>query len=67
MPALFISATKDVVLKPEMAARMGKHFDNLTHKEVEAGHWALWEASVEVNDVLRNWFDEQVFGSKATL
>jgi soluble epoxide hydrolase/lipid-phosphate phosphatase len=55
------------VLKPEMAARMGRHFDNLTQKEVVAGHWALWEAAGEVNDVLRDWFAEQVFGTTASL
>jgi len=67
MPALFISATKDAVLKPEMAAKMGGHFDNLTHKEVVAGHWALWEAAGDVNQVLTDWFKEQVFASKSSL
>ena len=62
---MFISATKDAVLKPEMAAKMGAHFDNLTTASVEAGHWALWEAAGEVNDVLNKWFQEQVLSSKA--
>jgi pimeloyl-ACP methyl ester carboxylesterase len=64
---LFIAATKDLVLKPEMAARMGRHFLNLTTKEVVAGHWALWEASENVNQHLRQWLTEQVFEQKSAL
>jgi soluble epoxide hydrolase/lipid-phosphate phosphatase len=67
IPALFIAASKDNVLKPEMAVRMGKHFDNLVTKEVVAGHWALSQAADAVNDILRNWFNSQIIGSKSTL
>jgi soluble epoxide hydrolase / lipid-phosphate phosphatase len=64
---LFIAATKDLVLKPEMAARMGRNFSNLTTKDVIAGHWALWEASENVNQHLQQWMTEQVFELKSTL
>jgi len=64
---LFIAATNDQVLKPEMAARMGKNFSNLTSKEVVAGHWALWEASEYVNQHLQQWLTEQVFEQKSAL
>jgi soluble epoxide hydrolase / lipid-phosphate phosphatase len=50
-----------------MAARMGRNFDNLTKREVVAGHWALWEASGEVNEALKEWFHSQVFSSKSSL
>jgi soluble epoxide hydrolase/lipid-phosphate phosphatase len=67
IPALMVTATKDAVLKPGMAAKMGRYFDNLTHGEVEAGHWALWEAPDDVNNILREWMNSQVFGTKAAL
>jgi len=67
IPALFIGAKKDQTLKPEMAARMDKHFKNLTKREVFAGHWALWETPKAVNDTIREWFDSHVFVQKASL
>jgi pimeloyl-ACP methyl ester carboxylesterase len=67
IPALFIAASKDNVLKPEMAARMGKYFDNLTQREVVAGHWALWEAASDVNEAVKEWYHVQVLGSKPSL
>jgi pimeloyl-ACP methyl ester carboxylesterase len=68
IPALMVTATKDAVLKPGMAAKMGRHFEKLTHGEVVAGHWALWEAPDDVNRILREWLDNsQVFGSKSSL
>jgi pimeloyl-ACP methyl ester carboxylesterase len=67
IPSLFIAATNDVVLKPEMADRMGRNFSNLTKSSVEAGHWALWEKPDDVNAILKDWLEKQVFGSKSTL
>jgi soluble epoxide hydrolase / lipid-phosphate phosphatase len=67
IPSLFIAGTKDAVLKPEMAARMESKFDNLTKEEVVAGHWALSEAASDVNAILKEWFETQVFGSKSSL
>lgn len=49
MPALLITASKDIALPPAMAAGMDRHFDRLAKREVNAGHWALWEAADEVN------------------
>jgi soluble epoxide hydrolase / lipid-phosphate phosphatase len=49
MPALFIAASKDLALPPAMAAGMGQFCTNLVKKEVDASHWALWEAAAEVN------------------
>jgi soluble epoxide hydrolase / lipid-phosphate phosphatase len=59
-----ITASKDFILKPSMAAEMGKYFNNLTKRQVVAGHWALWEAATDVNDILRQWFKDQVFKSR---
>jgi pimeloyl-ACP methyl ester carboxylesterase len=66
-PSLFISATKDQTLRPEMAAGMERHFKNLTRGDVVAGHWALWEAPAAVNALLEDWFAREVFAAKATL
>jgi soluble epoxide hydrolase/lipid-phosphate phosphatase len=61
MPALYIGATRDVVLPPWMMANMGKYFDDLTTREVDATHWALWEAAEDVNKHLTE-FVERVLG-----
>ncbi|KAL8775331.1 MAG: hypothetical protein Q9209_000338 [Squamulea sp. 1 TL-2023] len=40
---LFIAATKDEALPPSMSRAMDKYVPDLTRKEVDAHHWALWE------------------------
>lgn len=64
---LFVLATKDRALKPEMALKMEEMIAKLTRREVVAGHWALWEKPEEVNTILKEWFDEVVFGGKSKL
>ena len=64
---LFVLATKDQALKPEMAAKMEEKIAKLTRMEVVAGHWALWEKPEEVNAILKEWFDGVVFGGKSKL
>ena len=49
MPALMVVATRDAALPPVMAAGMGQHCDSLVTKQVDATHWALWEAPAETN------------------
>ncbi|KAK2591390.1 hypothetical protein QQS21_010915 [Conoideocrella luteorostrata] len=55
MPALFIAATKDAALPPAMSMGMEKNFKDLTRGEVEASHWALTEASADVNKQIGEW------------
>jgi soluble epoxide hydrolase/lipid-phosphate phosphatase len=50
-----------------MAARMAKNFDNLTRADVSATHWALVEASDDVNDVIKKWFNAQIEGPSSSL
>jgi soluble epoxide hydrolase / lipid-phosphate phosphatase len=50
-----------------MAAKMDRHFKNLTRGDVVAGHWALWEAPAAVNKILEDWFAAEVFAAKAAL
>jgi len=67
IPALFIQATRDNVLKPEMSVGMEKYITSLTRREVVAGHWALMEKPDEVNGFLTEWFSSCVFGRESKL
>lgn len=58
---LFVLATKDQTLKPFMAAKMGERIPNLTRREVNAGHWALWQKPEECNKIIGDWLHEKVF------
>jgi pimeloyl-ACP methyl ester carboxylesterase len=49
VPSLMVTASRDAALPPAMAEGMGQYFDHLVKKEVNATHWALWEAAAEVN------------------
>lgn len=57
VPSMLVAASRDVALPPAMSAGMGKWFDNLTRKEVDASHWALWEKSVEVNEAIGEFLE----------
>ncbi|KAF7546880.1 hypothetical protein G7046_g9176 [Stylonectria norvegica] len=63
MPALFITATEDTALPPSMSLGMEQRFDNLTRGEVQSSHWALWQASDEVNRQVAKWADVVLNGS----
>ncbi|KAF4467357.1 Epoxide hydrolase 2 [Fusarium albosuccineum] len=68
MPALFVMATNDTALPPSMSQGMEKHFDNLTRGEVKASHWALWQATEDVNTQIAQWADQVLSGAlKASL
>lgn len=55
MPALFIAAKRDVAVPPSLSQGMEKLFKNLTRGEVNASHWALWQASEEINKQITDW------------
>jgi pimeloyl-ACP methyl ester carboxylesterase len=40
---------------------MKKHIPNLTLKQVDTAHWALWEKPAEVNAILEEWLKNVVF------
>lgn len=50
-----------------MSKGMERSIPQLTRREVDAGHWALWQAKDEVNAVLKEWFENVVFGDKVKL
>ncbi|CBX97347.1 hypothetical protein IAQ61_007234 [Plenodomus lingam] len=58
-PVLFIQATYDSVLKPEMSRNMDALIPNLTRAEVPATHWALTQKPEEVNEIIRQWLEGQ--------
>lgn len=66
-PCLFIQATRDSVLTPDMATGMGRNILKLVVKEVVASHWALWERPAEVNAILEKWLRENVLSGKSSL
>jgi pimeloyl-ACP methyl ester carboxylesterase len=58
-PVLFIQATRDSVLKPEMSKNMENFIPKLTRGEVRAAHWALTQKPEEVNAIIHQWFEAQ--------
>lgn len=68
VPILFISASNDAALPPAMSMGMNKFIPNLTRKEVDAGHWALWQAKDHVNSIIKEWIESVVWaGQKSAL
>lgn len=66
-PTLFVQATYDGVLKPEMSKNMDAMLPNLTRAEVAASHWALTQKPDEVNAILQKWLESQGFGPRSLL
>ncbi|KAL1305933.1 hypothetical protein AAFC00_004075 [Neodothiora populina] len=66
-PVLFIAGTKDSVLKPEMSLGMEEFIPHLSRGEVATSHWALTQAPKEVNEIVKGWLDNVVFGAKSSL
>jgi pimeloyl-ACP methyl ester carboxylesterase len=68
IPTLFVLALKDAALPPWMSTNMGQSIPNLTKKEVDASHWALWERPAEVNAYVKEWLQANgATSSKSTL
>jgi soluble epoxide hydrolase/lipid-phosphate phosphatase len=67
IPTLFVQATFDSVLKPEMSKNMEQFLPNLTRGEVAATHWALMQKPEEVNAIIVQWLEDQGFGRKSSL
>ena len=55
-PALMVTAGKDPILKPELAAGMEAWVVNLTRGHIEdCGHWTQQERPEEFNRILIDW------------
>lgn len=62
-PVLFVVAKRDEALPPSMGRGMERGFEDLTVKEVDAGHWALWQRPEECNALIGK-FLERVLGEE---
>jgi pimeloyl-ACP methyl ester carboxylesterase len=67
IPTLFIQATFDSVLKPEMSKNMESFLPNLTRGKVAATHWALTQKPEEVNAIIQKWLEKQGFLTRSLL
>jgi pimeloyl-ACP methyl ester carboxylesterase len=59
--SFFLLALKDLALQPWMAEKMSQRIPRLTRREVNAGHWAMWEQPEEVNRHIGEWLKTKVF------
>ncbi|KAE8335523.1 hypothetical protein BDV24DRAFT_155977 [Aspergillus arachidicola] len=66
-PVLYVHALADLVVNSEMPKAMVPFVPNLTVKEVEAGHWALWQKPAEVNAFVTEWLQQQGLVDSAKL
>ncbi|CAL8307959.1 unnamed protein product [Merluccius merluccius] len=59
MPALMLTAGKDIVLLPVLSKGMEERIPNLTRGHIEeCGHWTQMEKPAEVNRILISWLQE---------
>ncbi|OQU98939.1 hypothetical protein CLAIMM_04648 [Cladophialophora immunda] len=58
---LYVRATRDPAITDYMVSRMLPKADKLTHREIEAGHWILWQKPAEANHILGQWLEDKVF------
>ncbi|KAJ5783071.1 hypothetical protein N7457_004845 [Penicillium paradoxum] len=61
VPTLFIQALRDQALPAHLGKSMGKFIPQLTLKQIDTSHWALWEKPKEVNDIIGAWLKDQGF------
>jgi pimeloyl-ACP methyl ester carboxylesterase len=59
VPTLFIQGLRDQALPPHLGKHMAKQVPRLTLKQVDTGHWALWEKPEEVNEIIGTWLKDQ--------
>ena len=58
VPVLFISASRDLALPPELSANMESLCPQMRRESVEASHWALIEQPKEVNRLIGTWLED---------
>jgi soluble epoxide hydrolase/lipid-phosphate phosphatase len=58
-PALFVRALKDDMITSEIIGMMGVNVLDLTIREIDAGHWLLWENPREINAFITEWMEQQ--------
>ncbi|XP_029397204.1 bifunctional epoxide hydrolase 2 [Mus pahari] len=67
VPALMVTAEKDVVLRPEMSKNMETWIPFLKRGHIEdCGHWTQIEKPAEVNQILIKWLQTEVQNPSVT-
>ena len=64
---LFVLAKKDQALQRWMADKMEARIPKLRRREVDAGHWCLWERPEEMNAIIGEWLREKVFARESKM
>nr|KMM72063.1 hypothetical protein CPAG_08362 [Coccidioides posadasii RMSCC 3488] len=67
IPVLFIRATNDAALRPELSQNMSKYIRDLTQAEVDGTHWVLWQKPEECNAIIAKWMEGVVFGAQSKI
>ena len=67
IPVLFIRATNDPALRPELSQNMARYIPDLTLAEVDGTHWVLWQKPEECNTIISKWMESVVFGGKTKI
>jgi pimeloyl-ACP methyl ester carboxylesterase len=57
-PTLFVPAKYDTAIPPSMARGMAKDFVELTIREVDASHWALWQKPETCNTFIKEFLEK---------
>lgn len=61
VPALMVTAEKDIVLRPEMSKNMEEWIPFLKRGHIEdCGHWTQIEKPAEVNQILIKWLQTEI-------
>lgn len=55
VPALMVTASRDMMLPPEASHGMEERCSNLSRAEIDSGHWVMWEAPDAAADALTGW------------
>lgn len=59
LPALMVTASRDLMLPPEMSAGMEERIPNLSRAEVDSGHWMMWEKPDEASAAIVGWLRDE--------
>lgn len=61
VPALMVTAEKDIVLRPQMSKNMENWIPNLKRGHIDdCGHWTQIEKPAELNEILIKWLETEV-------
>ncbi|MEM1380161.1 MAG: alpha/beta hydrolase [Pseudomonadota bacterium] len=55
LPALMVTAERDLMLPPEASAGMEDRIPNLTRAAIDSGHWITWEAPGAASTAIISW------------